>query len=146
MNMKKNSQIVAAVLLLAVLTFACSVPSAATETPTPAQVVAPVSPFVGLWMSETESLVFTQKNLYRIQSNPETGQVNEQFAEIIVNDPSTSHITLRIQWVRVNGISVGFDVPVYSLSYKVNGDVLQIGLGSEAEFTTELLPTIYYRK
>ena len=144
--MKKHSQIVAAVLLLAVLTFACSVPSAATETPTPAQVVAPVSPFVGLWMSEAESLVFTQKNLYRIQSNPETGQVNEQFAEIIVNDPASSHITLRIQWVRVNGISVGFDAPVYSLSYKVNGDVLQIGLGSEAEFTTELLPIIYYRK
>jgi hypothetical protein len=144
--MKKHSQIVVAVLLLAVSTFACSVPSAATETPTPAQVEPTVSPFVGMWMSETETLVFTQKNLYRVQSNPETGQVNEQFAEIIVNDPSKSHITLRIQWVRVNGISVGYDAPVYSLSYKVDGDVLQIGLGTESEFTAELSPTIYYRK
>jgi hypothetical protein len=144
--MKKHSQIVTVVLLLAVLTFACSVPSAATETPTLAQVEPPPSPFIGLWMSETESLVFTQKNLYRIQSNPETGQVNEQFSEIIVNDPATSHITLRIQWVRVNGISVGFDAPVYSLSYKTDGSVLQIGLGTESEFTTELSPTIYYRK
>jgi hypothetical protein len=144
--MKKHSQIVVAVLLLAVSTFACSVPSATTETPTPAQVEPTVSPFVGMWMSETETLVFTQKNLYRVQSNPETGQVNEQFAEIIVNDPSKSHITLRIQWVRVNGISVGYDAPVYSLSYKVDGDVLQIGLGTESEFTAELSPTIYYRK
>ena len=144
--MKKHFQIVAAVLLLAVTTFACSIPSSATETPAPVQVEQPVSPFIGLWMSETETLVFTQKNLYRVQSNPETGQVNEQFAEIIVNDLPTSHITLRIQWVRVNGVSVGFDAPVYSLSYKVDGDVLQIGLGTESEFTTELSPTIYYRK
>lgn len=144
--MKKRSQIVAAVLSLVAITFACSVPSAATETLVPAQVEQPVSPFVGVWMSETETLAFTQNNLYRVQSNPEIGQVNEQFAEIIVNDPVTSHITLRIQWVRVNGISVGFDAPVYSLSYKTDGNVLQIGLGTEAEFTAELSPTIYYRK
>jgi len=144
--MKKHSQIVAAVLSLVAISFACSAPSAATETPTPAQVEMPAAPFIGLWMSETETLAFTQKNLYRVQSNPEMGQVNEQFAEIIVDDPATSHITLRIQWVRVNGISVGFDAPVYSLSYKTDGNVLQIGLGTEAEFTTELSPTIYYRK
>jgi hypothetical protein len=144
--MKKHSQIAACVLLLVIVTFACSIPSSVTETPTPAQIEPPTSPFVGLWMSETETLVFTQKNLYRVQSNPETGQVNEQFAEIIVNDPSKSHITLRIQWVKVNGLEVGFDAPVYSLSYKANGDVLQIGLGTESEFTTELSPTIYYRK
>ncbi|MFN8380695.1 MAG: hypothetical protein U0V02_02075 [Anaerolineales bacterium] len=143
--MKKHIRVFVAVFLLAIIAFACTVPST-TATPAPVQTEPQVAPFVGLWMSETETLAFTQKNLYRVQSNPETGQVNEQFAEIIVNDPSTSHITLRIQWVRVNGISVGFDAPVYSLSYKVDGDVLQIGLGSESEFTTELSPTIYYRK
>lgn len=144
--MKAHLKNVVTVFMLAVITFACSIPSAATETPTPAQVELPTSPFIGLWMSETETLVFTQKNLYRVQANPETGQVNEQFAEIIVNDIPTRHITLLIQWVRVNGISVGFDAPVYSLSYKVDGDVLQIGLGTESEFTTELSPVIYYRK
>lgn len=143
--MKKHIRVFVAVFLLAIIAFACTVPST-TATPAPVQTEPQVAPFVGLWMSETETLAFTQKNLYRVQSNPETGQVNEQFAEIIVNDPSTSHITLRIQWVRVNGISVGFDAPVYSLSYKVDGGVLQIGLGSESEFTTELSPTIYYRK
>lgn len=143
--MNKQFRVFIAIVVLAVMALACTVPST-TATPTPAQTEPLAAPFVGVWMSETETLAFTQKNLYRVQSNPETGQVNEQFAEIIVNDPSTSHITLRIQWVRVNGISVGFDAPVYSLSYKVDGDVLQIGLGSESEFTTELSPTIYYRK
>ena len=97
-------------------------------------------------MSETETLVFTQKNLYRIKSNTGTSQTTEQFAEIIAHDAINKRISVRTQWVKVNGISVGFDSPVYSLSYIVDGDIMQIGLGTANEFSTELSPTIYYRK
>jgi hypothetical protein len=73
-------------------------------------------------------------------------QTTEQFAEIIAHDQVHQHISVQTQWVRVNGVSVGFDSPIYSISYKVEGDVLQIGLGTANEFTSELSPTIYYRK
>ncbi len=133
------------VLVAAIL--ACSVPSARpTPAPISAQIELQVPPFAGMWMSETEILVFTQKNLYRVESNSGTGQATEQFAEIIAHDPINKRISVRTQWIKVNGISVGFDSPVYSLSYKVDGDIMQIGLGTETEFTTELSPTIYYRK
>ena len=132
-------------LLLVAAILACSAPSAA---PTPAAIPPepPIPPFVGMWMSKTETLVFTQKNLYRVDSNAETSQTNEQFAEIIAHDAVHQRISVRTQWIKVNGISVGFDAPVYSISYKVEGDVMQIGLGTADEFTSELSPTIYYRK
>ena len=133
------------ILILVAATLACSIPSA-TATPAPVSPEQQVPPFVGLWMSETETLVFTQKNLYRVESNSGTSQTTEQFAVIIAHDAVHQRISVQTQWVRVNGISVGFDSPVYSLSYKVDGDVLQIGLGTANEFTTELAPTIYYRK
>ena len=133
------------ILLLVATMFACSIPSSApTPAPIPPEPAAP--PFVGMWMSETETLVFTQKNLYRVESNAGTSQTNEQFAEIIAHDAVHQRISVRTQWIKVNGISVGFDSPVYSISYKVEGDVLQIGLGTANEFSTELSPTIYYRK
>jgi hypothetical protein len=144
---KMNNKLIVflSVLSLAAAMIACSAPSV---TPTPAAVpVEPqVSPFAGMWMSETETLVFTPKNLYRVESNSETSQSTEQFAEIIAQDDIHQRITLQIQWVKVNGVAVGFDSPIYSLSYKVDGDVLQIGLGTANEFTSELSPTIYYRK
>ena len=132
-------------LLLVAAILACSAPSAA---PTPAAIPPepPIPPFVGMWMSKTETLVFTQKNLYRVDSNAETSHTNEQFEEIIEHDAVHQRISVRTQWIKVNGISVGFDAPVYSISYKVEGDVMQIGLGTADEFTSELSPTIYYRK
>lgn len=145
--MKKYIQFFIAFFILAVATFACSMPSATATDPAPiSPEVAQTPPFVGMWMSEKETLVFTQKNLYRVQTNVELGQVNEQLAEIIVYDPQNGHISVRIQWVKVNGLEVGFDTPVYSLSYKIDGDIIQIGLGTESEFTSELSSTIYYRK
>ena len=143
--MKNRFLIFVSVLSLIAAVIACSVPS--TEpTPTPITPEPPIPPFVGMWMSETETLVFTQKNLYRVESRAETSQTNEQFAEIIALDEVHQRISVRTQWIRVNGISVGFDAPVYSLSYKVEGDVMQIGLGTASEFTSEFSPTIYYRK
>ncbi len=143
--MKNKSFLFAPILLLVAAILACSVPSA-TPTPAPIPPEPPIPPFVGMWMSETETLVFTQKNLYRVQSNSEASQTNEQFAEIIAHDAVHQRISVRTQWIKVNGISVGFDSPIYSISYKVDGDVLQIGLGTADEFTSELSPTIYYRK
>jgi len=145
--MKNKSVIFMPAFLLITAIFACNIPSA-TPTPAPAspEAVPQDPPFVGMWMSETETLVFTPKNLYRVESNSDTGQTTEQFAEIILYDPLNSHLSLQIQWVKVNGRPVGFDAPTYSLSFKTDGDILQIGLGTEAEFTSDLSPTIYYRK
>jgi hypothetical protein len=143
--MKNRSIIFMSVSLLGIAVLACSIPSA-TPAPVAVPPEPPISPFVGMWMSETETLVFTQKNLYRVDSNAETSQTNEQFAEIIAHDAVHQRISMRTQWIKVNGISVGFDAPVYSILYKVEGDVLQIGLGTADEFTSELSATIYYRK
>lgn len=145
--MKNKLFILVPVFLSAFFMLACSIPSATpTSAPTSPEIEPQKPAFAGLWMSETETLVFSQTSLYRVSSNAETGQVNEQFAEIIAYDPLNSRISLRIQWMKVNGKSVGFDAPVYSLSYRTDGIVLQIGLGTEAEFTTDLSPTIYYQK
>ena len=143
--MKNKLPIFISILSLVAAILACSAPSAA-PTPAPIPPEPPIPPFVGMWMSETETLVFTQKNLYRVESNAETSQTTEQFAEIIALDEVHQRISVQTQWIRVNGISVGFDAPVYSISYKVEGDVMQIGLGTANEFTSELSPTIYYRK
>jgi hypothetical protein len=145
--MKNKSFTFAPIFLLVFAALACNSRAATpTSAPIAPEIESQEPPFAGMWMSGTETLVFTRTSLYRVQSNPEIGQVNEQFAEIILYDPINSHISLRIQWIKVNGTSVGFDAPVYSLSYKIDGDVLQIGLGTESEFTSELSPTIYYRK
>lgn len=143
--MKNKLLIFISILSLVAAILACSAPSAA-PTPAPIPPEPPIPPFVGMWMSETETLVFTQKNLYRVESNAETSQTTEQFAEIIALDEVHQRISVQTQWIKVNGISVGFDAPVYSISYKVEGDVMQIGLGTANEFTSELSPTIYYRK
>jgi len=142
--MKNKYFVFVPIFLLMAAMLACifsSPPATATPAAEPQD-----PPFAGLWMSDTETLVFTKTSLYRVQADPVLGQVNEQLAEIILFDPINSHISLRIQWVKVNGKPVGFDAPVYSLSYKTDGSVLQIGLGTESEFTSDLSPTIYYRK
>jgi hypothetical protein len=145
--MKKKFFTFAPIFLLVVVMLACSIPSATpTSVPISPEIGPQDPPFAGLWMSETETLVFTRTSLYRVESNPETGQVSEQFAEIILFDPTNSHISLRIQWVKVNGKPIGFDSPVYSLSYRLGNNILQIGLGTETEFAADLSPTIYYQK
>ena len=145
--MKNKFVVFMPVLLLGIAILACSIPSATpTLAPISPEITPQAPPFTGLWMSETETLVFTQTSLYRIESNPETGQVNEQFAEIILHDPINSHISLRIQWVKVNGKPIGFDSPIYSLSYRLGDHILQIGLGTETEFAVDLSPTVYYQK
>jgi hypothetical protein len=134
---------------LAAITFACFIPSAATSTaPSPPEIEVEVqdAPFTGLWMSETDVLVFTQNSLYRVISYEERGQVSQQFAEIITYDPLNYQITLRTIWIKANGMYVGFDAPTYTLIYEIDGDTLQIGRGDETEFATDLDPTIYYKK
>ena len=143
--MKNKFFTLIAVFSLVAAMLACSAPSAAA-TPAPIPPEPPIPPFVGMWMSETETLVFTQKNLYRVESNSGTSQTTEQFAEIIAHDAINKRISVQTEWIKVNGISVGFDSPIYSISYKVEGDIMQIGLGTANEFTSELSPTIYYRK
>lgn len=143
--MKNKLHILTFIMILLVAILACSVPSA-TPTAAPIPPEPPPSPFVGMWMSETETLVFTEKNLYRVESNAGTTQTTEQFAVIIAHDAINKRISLETQWMKVNAFAVGFDSPIYSLSYKIEGDVLQIGLGTANEFTSELSPTIYYKK
>jgi hypothetical protein len=147
--MKNTHKFLSLFFSLAAITFACFIPSAATSTaPSPPEIEVEVqdAPFTGLWMSETDVLVFTQNSLYRVISYEERGQVSQQFAEIITYDPLNYQITLRTIWIKANGMYVGFDAPTYTLTYKIDGDTLQIGRGDETEFTTDLDPTIYYKK
>jgi hypothetical protein len=145
--MKNTYKPLSLFLFLAAITFACVIPSAATTSTPPIspEIELQEAPFAGLWMSETDVLVFTESSLYRVISYVE-GQVNEQFAEIITYDPLNYQITLRTKWIKVNGMYGGFDAPTYTLTYKIDGDTLQIGRGDETEFTTDLDPTIYYKK
>jgi len=130
-------------LILPVL-FACALPAAApTEASAPAE-SAP--PFLGMWMNDTETYVFTANSLYHVIIRPESGQVNEEFSEIVAYDAAASRITLRKTWIRVNGKPAGFDAPLYTFIYSASGDSLQLGLGTETEFATELDPAVFTRK
>ncbi|MBL8078079.1 MAG: hypothetical protein JNM55_08975 [Anaerolineales bacterium] len=146
--MKKCFRIILLFIALTITTLACSTSPFATSTtaPIPPESTEQEPPFVGLWMRETETLVFTRTSLYRVTSNPELGQTNEQFAEIISFDLLNNHITLRTRLIKVNGKSVGFDAPTYTLTYLITGDTLQIGRGTETEFTTELDPQLLYQQ
>lgn len=142
--MKNSIQRTFIVLILAaILPNACDL---SPSTTAPIAAVSTQAPFIGLWMSETETLVFTEASLYRVITRTDPEQVNEEFAGIIAFDVVNHHITLRTQWIKVNGRSVGFDAPTYTLTYQINGDTLQIGRGTETEFVTELDPLIYKRK
>jgi hypothetical protein len=138
--MKTKHRIAFVLFILTMTVLACGIPS---TTPT----AVSVSPeFVGLWMSDSETLVFTDASLFRVISNAELGQVNEQFAEVVAFDEVNNHITVRTRSIKVNGQPVGFDAPTYNLTYQINGDALQIGRGSDIDFATELDPVIYLRK
>lgn len=141
--MKNLIQLTFIVLVLAAMLPACNLSPAMNE---PTAATSSQEPLIGLWMSETETLAFTKTSLYRVIARTDQEQVNEEFAEIIALDVINHHITLRTQWIKVNGRSVGFDFPTYTLTYQINGNTLQIGRGTDTEFVTELDPLIYQRK
>lgn len=133
--------------LILIFAVACGLPvSAPTEAPISPEIDSPPPPFLGMWMNDIETYVFTETNLYRVIIRPESGQVNEEFSEIILYDPLNNHISLRKVWIRVNGESVGFDSPGYTLTYFIDGDSLQLGLGTETEFASAPDPAVFLRK
>ncbi len=157
--MNKSKQIGSMILVLAVALVACTLSS----TPTPAPVVTEIAPptldlaserlpFEGLWMSEGNApviLVLTKDSMYKAEvdlTNPEQPYTREQFAKVVSYDLENSHISLRTQWIRVAGVMRGFDAPNFTITYLIDNDALQIGVGWDEEFAAGTDPLVYYRK
>lgn len=147
--------------LFLLLLVACSLPSTPTPTPVLLTAEAPLLvsppapetiPFEGIWMTDGETpevLVFTKNSMYRVQADKASDTENysrEQFATIKSYNLANNHITLRTQWIRLNGAMHGFDSPNFTITYKIEGDTLQISIGWEEEFTMEFGPLIFHRK
>lgn len=154
-----TSKLAGLMLLALILLVACSLPSTPTAAPLATEASLPVStpvpeslPFEGIWMSDgevPELLIFTKNSMYRVQSDQASAAENysrEQFANVVSYDLANNHISLRTQWFRVNGTMRGFDAPNFNITYKIEEDTLQIGVGWDEEFATELEPLVYHRK
>jgi hypothetical protein len=109
-------------------------------------------PFEGVWVSDgdtPEIIVFSKDSMYRVQSDQASESESysrEQFADVVSYDAANNHISLRTQWIRINGAMHGFDSPNFNITYKVDGDTLQIGVGWDTEFATDVEPLVYHRK
>jgi hypothetical protein len=144
-------------LALGILLTGCSLPSTPTAAPIATAVIlsaaTPVPdrlPFEGMWMTEGDApkvIVFTKDSMYLAESEPGTETYSrERFATVNSYDPAVNHISLRTQWIRINGTMRGFDSPNFTITYLIEGDTLRIGMGWEDQFATETEPLIYYRK
>ena len=128
---------------------ACSLPSrAAAETPTlspsPFPTIAPPSPtpdvklpFEGVWFSEDRSsiLIFTDTTFYYRVFGPE----RETYANIVEYDLAAGHILIRYYAILSNGQSLGFDSPTWYLTYKIEGNAMQIAIES-LDYPPEVVP------
>jgi hypothetical protein len=154
--MTKKSTLWLVCFALFLTTLACATSQPPSAPPAPASpVLAAASehlPFEGMWISNpgdlkiSQVIVLTKDSFYRVQPNLAPGQTNEQFAEVLSSDLANNQIILHTKWIRVNGKTVGFDSPGFTITYRLEGDTLQIGIGWDGNFATELEPIIFTRK
>jgi len=113
-------------------------------------------PFEGLWVSESDDLTrtdqvlaITGKSFYWIRTGNwarvvseqgKPGGAHEEYAEIVSYDLQQGYISLRINWVRYNGVFVGFGDRGRDLFYVIDGDSIKVSSGGDDPFET------YYRK
>jgi hypothetical protein len=155
----KTSKLAGLAVFILLALAACNMPFRSTTVPVATAASLPAStrtseslPFEGVWVSDgstPEVIVFSKDSMYRMQSaqaSESESYSREQFADVVSYDTVNNHISLRTQWIRVNGAMSGFDAPNFNITYKVNGDTLQIGVGWDTEFTTDVDPLVYHRK
>jgi hypothetical protein len=150
-------------LPLVIIISGCSLPATPTIVSSPEEAAvatavllpaeAPISerlPFEGMWETDgdnPEIIVFTKDNMYLVQSDLGTENYSrEKLAKIVSYELTSNHISLRTQWIRINGTMRGFDSPNFTVTYLVVGDTLRIGFGGEGQFEKETGPLVYYRK
>ncbi|MFT3894015.1 MAG: hypothetical protein QM730_20490 [Anaerolineales bacterium] len=155
--MTKRLQSGLLILVLGILLTGCSLPATPTTVPvatavvlSPATPVPDRLPFEGMWMTEGENpeiIVFTNDSMYRVISDQTSDSAaREQFAKIVSYDLAANYISLRTQMIRVNGKKYGYDSPNFNVTYLMEGDALQIGIGWDDQFAIETEPLMYYRK
>jgi len=117
-------------------------------------------PFQGLWVSASDDpaqagqiLVLTPESFYQVQTFDPLAPdyppaARETFAEIVSYDLENSQLTLRIQWLRTNGTWGGFDQPTALITYRLEDDVLQIGISrsGDGQFPVSTGPLQYHRR
>lgn len=154
----KTSKLAGLVVLILLTLVACNMPFSPTTAPVataslPASTPASVSlPFEGVWVSDgdmPEIIVFSKESMYRVQSDQASESESysrEQFADVVSYDLANNHLSLRTQWIRINGAMSGFDAPNFNITYKIDGETLQIGVGWDSEFAVDVDPLVYHRK
>jgi hypothetical protein len=132
---------------------ACSLPSeAVAETPMPSpspfptiSVPSPTPnvklPFEGVWFSEDRSsiLIFTDTTFYYRVFGPE----RETYANIVEYDLAAGHILIRYYAIFSYGQPLGFDSPTWYLTYKIEGNTIQIAIES-LNYPTDVVPMKFY--
>lgn len=117
-------------------------------------------PFEGLWVSESDDpeqmgqiLSISRDGFYALETySPSAADyppaAREMFAEIQSYDLAKNHITLRIQWVRTNGVMGGFNVPRALVTYAVEEDAIQIAISrtGDGQFPELVEFRQYFRK
>lgn len=117
-------------------------------------------PFEGLWVSESDDpektgqiLSISRDSFYALETySPSAADyppaAREMFAEIQSYDLENNHITLRIRWLRTNGVMGGSNVPTALVTYAIDEDAIQIAVSrsGEGQFPVEAGTRRYLRK
>ena len=116
----------------------CAVPTKEVETILPTQAAAETAQPVldGLWESDDgEILVFSESSVYHVQVDATGGSetLRESWYEIKNIDWVNGVITMNLAWVRVNGESGGFDMPLHYMKVWIDGTTLMYSMGDEGQ-------------
>jgi hypothetical protein len=90
----------------------------------------------GMWMNDqNELLVFTEKSVYmtQLETSTDQPQLRESYYEIQSIDWVSGVITMNMKWVRVNGQSGGFDMPLHYMLVSINDTSLMYSMGDEGQ-------------
>jgi hypothetical protein len=116
----------------------CAVPTRGSDTTTPAAVTSePEQPVLyGLWSSDNGNIiVISQSSLYFVQTESMGGQdsIRETWYDIQDVDWVNGVLTLNMKWVRVNGKTGGFDMPLHYMKVWIDGTTLMYAMGDESQ-------------
>lgn len=117
-------------------------------------------PFEGLWVGESDDpektgqiLSISRDSFYALETNSPSAvdyppAAREMFAEIQSYDLENNHITLRIRWLRTNGVMGGFNVPRALVTYAVEGEAIRIAISrtGDGQFPEQVESRQYFRK
>jgi hypothetical protein len=119
-------------------TVQCSVPTKEIETIPPSQATVETAQPVlyGMWKGDRgDILVISESSVYLVQVDSTGGAetLRESWYEIENIDWVNGVITMNLAWVRVNGKSGGFDMPLHYMKVWIDGSTLMYSLGDEGQ-------------